>query len=88
MPTTKLEKITPAKATDYLAQNRCNRPLSPPTVQKYVRLMQAGKFYVTYQGVACDEEGRLRDGQHRLAAIVAANTSVSMLVTRGCLAGD
>ena len=83
MPTTKLEKITPPKATEYLAQNLCNRPISPPTVQKYVRLMQAGKFYVTHQGVAFDEEGRLRDGQHRLAAIVAANTPVSLLVTRG-----
>ena len=83
MPTTKLEKITPSKATDYLAQNLCNRPLSPRTVQKYVRLMQAGKFYVTHQGVAIDEQERLRDGQHRLAAIVEANTPVSMLVTRG-----
>ncbi len=79
----KLEKITPSKAAEYLVQNFCNRPLAPPTVQKYVRLIQAGKFYVTHQGVAFDEEGRLRDGQHRLAAIVAANTSVSMLVTRG-----
>jgi hypothetical protein len=83
MPTTKLEKITPAKATDYLAQNFCNRPISPPTVQKYVRLIQAGKFYVTHQGVAFDEQGRLRDGQHRLSAIAAAQTPVSMLVTRG-----
>ena len=55
----------------------------PPTVQKYVRLIQAGDFYLTHQGVAFDEEGRLHDGQHRLAAIVAANTLVSMLVTRG-----
>ena len=46
MPATKLEKISPQKATEYLAKNLCNRPISPPTVQKYVRLIQTGKFYV------------------------------------------
>jgi hypothetical protein len=79
----KLEKITPKKAAEYLAQNFCNRPISPPTRQKYVRLIQTGKFYVTHQGVAFDEQGRLRDGQHRLAAVVEADTPVTMMVTRG-----
>ena len=79
----KVEKITPKKAQEYLAQNFCNRPISPLTVQKYVRLLQKDKFHLTHQGIAFDEQGRLRDGQHRLAAIVQTNATVNMVVARG-----
>jgi len=79
----KLEKISPKKADEFLSQNFCNRPISPLTVQKYVRLIKAGKFYVTHQGIAFDEQGRLRDGQHRLRAIIETRTTVSMMVSRG-----
>ena len=90
---TKRENITPKKATEYLAQNFCNRPLTPTTVQKYVGLIQTGQFYLTHQGIAFDEQGRLRDGQHRLAAIIQAAQPVTMMVTRSlteaaCLAID
>lgn len=42
-----------------------------------------GVFYTTHQGIAFDVEGVLVDGQHRLAAIVAADRGVWLLVTRG-----
>ena len=80
---TKVEKVTPKKAEEYLAHNFCNRPISPQTVDRYVALIQSGEFYLTHQGVAFDNEGRLRDGQHRLKAVTVANQPVHLMVTRG-----
>ncbi len=79
----KVEKITPKKAEEYLSQNFCNRPLSPQTVSRYVALIESGEFHLTHQGVAFDAEGRLRDGQHRLKAVTVANQPVHLMVTRG-----
>ena len=79
----KVEKVTPKKAEEYLSQNFCNRPISPQTVNRYVALIQSGEFHLTHQGVAFDAEGRLRDGQHRLKAITVANQPAHLMVTRG-----
>jgi hypothetical protein len=75
-----LETITPARAKKYLLRNVCNRRIRPTWVDKLARQILEGRWVVTHQGIAFDEEGRLLDGQHRLSAIVAANKSVKMWV--------
>lgn len=72
--------ITPAKAADMLAANTTNRPLSKPTVRAFAEAMRRGEWMVTHQGIAFDVNGVLVDGQHRLAAIVEAETPVELTV--------
>jgi hypothetical protein len=79
---TELEFITPSKAAEYLALNRNNRTLSQNKVLKHARDMRCNDFPTTHQGIAFHENGNLCDGQHRLAAIIEANTPVWMNVSR------
>ena len=84
MMQSRIETITPAMAKEYLEHNMTNnRRLNTQTVNSYARIMKAGGWNVTHQGIAFDEDGELVDGQHRLQAIIVANIPVTMMVTRG-----
>lgn len=76
-------EITPELAKDYFARNSDNRRLNRRFVQTLAALMRAGLFHETHQGIAFDEFGVLRDGQHRLAAIIESGTTQTMTVTWG-----
>ncbi len=79
-----LELISPDQATDYLKLNINNRPLSPQTVRKYSDAMKAGKWMpFTGEPIKFDTNGLLRDGQHRLAAVVAYALPIHLFVVRG-----
>lgn len=83
--TVKIETITPGAAERWLNElNESNRPLSKPVVAKYAAQMAAGEWMLTHQGIAFAQDGRLLDGQHRLAAIVRYGGPVAMMVARGC----
>lgn len=77
------EEITPAMATEYLRRNGVNRNFSKNSVISYARDMTNGNWRTSHQGIAFDTEGNLRDGQHRLAAIVRSGCTVHMLVSTG-----
>ena len=80
----KIETITPQIAARYLSHNvQHNRNLRRDYVEMLARDMAKGAFRCTHQGIAFDDEGNLIDGQHRLNAVLLANTPVRMLVTRG-----
>lgn len=82
---TRLETITPQIAAKYLSRNSPNnRRIKRAHVEMLARDMANGEFRTTHQGIAFDENGELIDGQHRLHAVMMSNTSVKMLVTRGC----
>lgn len=85
-----------ALATEMLKRNKfhqagaigTNRPISKMNVARYAAEMKAGRWKLTHQGIAFDVDGWLKDGQHRLLAIVlAGNThpdiSIPMMVTYG-----
>jgi hypothetical protein len=76
----RVQTITPARASEWLTANTTNRPLSRATVRSFAEAMRRGEWLVTHQGVAFDERGVLVDGQHRLAAIVEADQPVEMTV--------
>ena len=80
---TKIETITPEKAKSYLAHNKHNRNVSQSLVGRMATAIRQKQWVVTHQGIAFDADGNLIDGQHRLNAIILANKSVEMLVTRG-----
>ena len=88
---TELKTITPAWARDRLEELRiaqeegkfCQHQPRQRAIQRYAADMTAGKWLITHQGIAFDEEGNLLDGQNRLWAIVRANVPVKMQVSTG-----
>ena len=80
-----LESITPEVAKGYLASNDRNyRSLNQEAVRRYARDMVAGRWAQRHpQGIAFDWEGKLGDGQHRLAAIVESGRTIQAWVHRG-----
>jgi len=75
--------ITPEQATKWLEGNVHNRALRDSTVMRYARDMKAGKWLLTHQAIAFNDEGVLIDGQHRLFAVIEAGVTVSMMVAWG-----
>lgn len=76
----RVQTITPAKAAEMLEANTSNRPLSKGVVRTFAEAMKQGDWKVTHQGIAIDINGVLVDGQHRLAAVIEAETPVEMTV--------
>ncbi|WP_234440540.1 hypothetical protein [Streptomyces rimosus] len=80
----KIETVTPERAQKWLSENnRGNRQLSTGHVASLARALERNEWRVHHQGIAFTTEGRLLDGQHRLAAIVQARKSAEIMVARG-----
>lgn len=77
------ELITPEIAANLLETNIANRNISKGTVTAYVNDMISGNWDETVGvAISIDEDGILRDGQHRLTAIVESGISIRMWVCR------
>lgn len=63
---------------DYNTRNRVKRP---KRLKAFVRIIQAGKFQLTSQGLVMSDQDRLNDGQHRLEAIFDAGRKVDIRIT-------
>jgi hypothetical protein len=72
--------VSPELAFQWLEGNTHNRPICQAKVEHFVRLMKAGLWQHSSQGIAFDTAGLLIDGQHRLWAVIEANVTVRMLV--------
>ena len=84
MMTMKYELITPAKAAILLKKNGNNRSIKKTSVKAYANDMKAGNWSEDVATpIAIDDEGVLRDGQHRLNAIIESGVAVKMWVCRG-----
>ncbi|MEQ1735877.1 MAG: hypothetical protein ABL886_05700 [Rhodoglobus sp.] len=80
----KIMEVTPAVARQWLENNYAgNRKRNEKTVAQYAKDMTSGKWPVTGEAIKFSKTGDLIDGQHRLAAIVRANVSVTLLVVVG-----
>jgi hypothetical protein len=77
-----LVSITPKKAKEWLEMNTSNRPMSKSVVAKYAEDIRSGRWKVNGEGIIMNGS-RLLDGQHRLAACVAANAPFTSLVVWG-----
>lgn len=82
---TKVIRVTPSLATNWLESNTINRPLRKSVVEGYVAAYMRGEHRLTHQGIAFADTGELLDGQHRLTAIsqMPSSFGADMLVTRG-----
>lgn len=84
MITSKIEMITPQIAAEYLKMNTDNyRTLSNSLVNAYAEDMKIGNWENNGEPISFRENGTLFNGQHRLNAVVKADTAVQFLVVRG-----
>lgn len=79
----KYELITPEMANILLESNNENRRLSPGTVEAYKLDMISGNWdEAVGSTISIDENGVLRDGQHRLQAIIQSGKCIHMWICR------
>ena len=77
-----VEEITPEKAAMYLQLNTDNRRLRKTRVSLYADQMVRGQWLETGDPIRFSVTGRLLDGQHRLAAVLAANITIKAVIVR------
>jgi hypothetical protein len=84
-PSWSLETITPSQAAEWLEKyNTANyRKLGQTTVKKYADLLRRGEWPLTSASISFGADGRLLDGQHRLAACALADVPLTTFVVRG-----
>ena len=75
--------VDPELAADWLEQNTSNRRPSGAQTARYARDMAAGQWQLNGETVKFGRSGRLLDGQHRLAAVIASGETVTMMVVNG-----
>jgi hypothetical protein len=76
--------ITPAIARELMKRNTDNRPFRGTVRDNYRRVIEAGRWHLTHQGMAMDANGVLQDGQHRLQACIDTDTAITTAFTVGC----
>lgn len=79
----KLEQVTPKKATAWLKLNKKNRPRRDALVRKYAHDITTGQWGINGATIVFNGDGRVLDGQHRLAAVEMAGVAAPMIVVRG-----
>lgn len=79
----KIETITPQKAEEYLGKNIKNRSIKEQKVEQYARALKAGDWKLNGEAIKFDDKGELRDGQHRLVAILESGKEMTTFVVRG-----
>jgi hypothetical protein len=80
---TEIIEITPSQAKEWLQTKNANRNISPAHVSYLVNEIKSGRWRLTHQGIAFNEDGFLIDGQHRLEAIAKSGISIKMMVSHG-----
>ena len=85
MVTSKVESITPELAAEYLTHNSRNprKTMNRSVIQKYADDIAAGLWELNGDSIVFDEDGFLKNGQHRLCAIIKAGKPVRTIVVRG-----
>ena len=79
-----VETITPQMAAAYLKANTDNyRRLNRQKVNQYASDIKNGLWQLNGETIVFDESGKLKNGQHRLAGIVAAGVPAKSIVVRG-----
>lgn len=80
---TRVEKITPAKAESYLERNTHNRPLRNKRVEELVAAIERGEWIMNGDAIRFAADGSLADGQHRLWAIALSGIACESVVIEG-----
>lgn len=78
-----VEIISPENAKAYLENNAHHRKVKQKKIDAYMKEMQDGKWRLNGKVIIFDKNGRLLNGQHRLAAVVQSGVSLTTVVIRG-----
>ena len=78
-----VEFITPELAKEYLQNDNSNRSLSAKRVALYAADMASGNWQLNGEPICFFDDGELKDGQHRLNAIVQCGIGQWLTVVRG-----
>lgn len=76
------ETISPRTAAAMLEKNAANRKPSRKVVREYAGAMARGEWIRNGETIKFDVDGNLRDGQHRLHAIIHCGRSIRLDVCR------
>lgn len=82
-PTAVVIDVTPELAREWLRNNTHNRKLRDRAVADYARDMAAGHWTLNGEAIKFATDGTVLDGQHRLRAVIDADTTVQMLIVVG-----
>ena len=72
--------VTPELARQMLATSSGNRPMRQWFVNLLASAQKRGEWRITNQGIGFDVHGHLRDGHHRLTAIVQSGVTIRTVV--------
>ncbi|WGY04333.1 hypothetical protein QI633_11305 [Nocardioides sp. QY071] len=81
-PDVEIVEVTPQLAETWLSRNTNNRNVRRSVIDAYARDIAAGRWRLNGETIKFGPSGVLLDGQHRLGAVVQADTSVPMVVVR------
>ena len=81
--TVKMTLVTPALAENFLTFNTKNRKVSSSQITFLSNEMRNNRFIENGESIVFDNEGQLKDGQHRLRAIVNTGLSYYIPIVRG-----
>jgi hypothetical protein len=81
--TAQVVNVTPFMAQNWLTQNPSNRGVSHSRVEEYASDMKSGDWMLNGEPIVIDAYGQLKNGQHRLHAVVKSGVTVPMLVVFG-----
>lgn len=76
----KIMLITPEIAEDILAHNTVNRKLYKSVIDRYAGDMLNGRWKITGDTIVVDKNGNLKNGQHRLTAVMQSGKPILMIV--------
>ena len=75
-----VKTITPSYARKLLNNNPSNRLIRARAVESMARDISNGKWQLTGESIKISSDGSLIDGQHRLSAVIKADTPIQCLV--------
>lgn len=81
-PVAAFVEVTPALAEEWLAGNTVNRKIRIDAVNQYANDMATGRWTVSESAICFSPDGKLLNGQHRLAAVIQSGATIAMLVMR------
>ena len=79
----RLQLVTPQVAKNYLEYNKGNRKVSEKNLYFLTNQMKNDNFLENGESIVFDRDGVLKDGQHRLEAIVKSGKSYYMPIVTG-----
>lgn len=82
----KVMDITPTIAAKWIDENNSNNPrktVNRNVVQAYATDMRNGNWVMNGEPIVIDANGEIKNGQHRLLAVIEAGVAVKMFVVIG-----